>query len=60
MRKCYCPDWSPNVKFIHDRIEENDIFAYAYSLTPFQFCPWCGRKLKEEGDGETTETGNGQ
>ena len=45
MRECSCLDWMPNVKAINGALVMSEIHSNAFDLTPFRFCPWCGRKL---------------
>lgn len=46
IRYCDCPDWEPNCNHISATIALNRLSA-GYDLTPFLYCPWCGKKLKE-------------
>jgi len=53
-RKCNCKYWEPNVKLIlyslehSDAVIQSDIFN-SHKIAWFEFCPWCGEKLIEDG-----------
>lgn len=53
MRFCDCDDWAPQI----DKIDSYILFCHNQIAAPkynpkkdkiFNFCPWCGEKLKEE------------
>ena len=48
IRYCDCPDWEPNCNHINSSIVLSSIHNVMYDLTPFLYCPWCGKKLKEK------------
>jgi len=51
---CTCKEWEPNIKIINGMIGMQSVMAWGnkkgYTGKPFQFCPWCGRKLVKEQD----------
>ena len=52
VRYCTCPDWEPNCNHINAWIQFSMLHTVMYDITPFLYCPWCGKKLKEKEDNE--------
>jgi len=55
IRYCDCLDWKPNIDYINSTIMMYSVHSYGadpYNLTLFQYCPWCGKKLKEKEENE--------
>ena len=52
MNKCTCEDWEPNIRKINDIISMYANMACGnkdgWDGKFFEFCPWCGSKLKED------------
>ena len=48
VKYCDCPDWAPNVNYITGVMQRTAYHATIYNITPFLYCPWCGKKLKEK------------
>lgn len=48
---CTCKDWEPNMRAINGPIVLQSIRSggrYQYTGKQFVYCPWCGKKLKEQ------------
>jgi len=47
--ECKCKDWKPNIEIINGYIVMNALHSYGnregYTGKPFEYCPWCGKKL---------------
>jgi hypothetical protein len=50
MRYCSCPDFDVNVKYINASLQMAELHHSVYNLTPFKYCPWCGKELVEAED----------
>lgn len=51
MRTCTCKDWQPGIDKINAYISlqfARSGGATQYTGQPFNFCPWCGKKLVDE------------
>lgn len=45
---CDCKDWEPEIKKLNGPITLQSVRsggAYKYDGKPFNFCPWCGKRL---------------
>lgn len=56
MTHCTCGEWEKGIKEI---INAQAFYAYhdgtVYESRPFEFCPWCGKKLKKDGTEEEAD-----
>jgi len=49
--RCDCEDWIPECEKINAPIQLQSArsgFRWQYDGKPFKFCPWCGKKLKDD------------
>lgn len=53
MRTCTCKDWEPGIEKINAYIGlqfARSGGATQYTGKPFEYCPWCGKKLIDDED----------
>ena len=46
-RECSCEDWKESMPQIIGAQMFEWTHGGKYTGTPFRFCPWCGKELKE-------------
>lgn len=49
--RCDCAAWRANIDKVSGPIQLQSIrsgFQYQYDGAPFQYCPWCSSKLRDE------------
>lgn len=54
-KNCGCKDWWENEPIINAPYRMNLSVVGEYSGKKFEFCPWCGNKLKSEASQQTVE-----
>ncbi len=50
MTKCNCKDWQPNIDKINSAITMDFVHGKEYTGKPFEYCPWCGKKLEKDSE----------
>lgn len=50
---CSCDKWKANMPILNGMTVLGSLHGMPYSGEIFEYCPWCGEKLKEETDEET-------
>jgi len=46
MKSCSCEDWESGIQQIDGAITLATIHGQKYTGDVFQFCPWCGKKIR--------------
>lgn len=48
MKDCDCQDYLKGIAQINQAIVFSWTHDFLYDARPFEYCPWCGKKLEEE------------
>jgi len=46
--KCVCDKWFKNIEQVDSCIVYSTLHQHPFTGEYFSYCPWCGKKLKEE------------
>lgn len=48
MKECKCKDWRENMKILNSAIMLYDNHGFGSLKKSFNYCPYCGEKLKSD------------